>query len=179
MKTDLAEFLDSGKCLYRESVSWGAIRLRISSYSSTKPAPPTYVSSARAIVFRQDCVLVITEAHGEKHILPGGRRQKGERPETTLRREILEESGWRISGVARLGFMHLHHLSAKPDKYEYPYPDFIWPIYVANAHKFLPGARAPEETAMQADFLSIADVLRLPLNPGQRALLNVAIGNRG
>lgn len=175
MKPDLLEFLASGTCLYREGVSWGMLRLHISYYLGVKPSPPEYISSVRAIVFRQHSILVITDARGEKYIIPGGRKQKGEDPAATLRRELLEESGWEIGNVVQLGFMHFHHLSAKPDNYEYPYPDFVWPVYVADALRSVPSARVPEETAMQADFVPIANVLRLPHNPGQRALLNAAI----
>lgn len=176
MNPELAGFLSVSIPVAEESVTWGdRMPLNITYYLCGQPPPIEYVSSVRAIVFRGDSVLVIRQEDGERYIIPGGRREKGEDPEETLRREVLEESGCTLASVTLFGFMHLHHLAPKPAGYEYPYPDFIWPIYLAEAGKFVPGARKPEQYAIGADFLPIEEVRQLPLRPGQRALLEAAL----
>lgn len=175
MNPDLRELIASGKCLCEETASWGTSRLQITYYLGTRQSPLEYVSSVRAIVFRGNSVLVITDAKGERYIIPGGRRENGETPEETLRREVREESGWSLVSFSQLGFMHLHHLTPRPTNYHYPYPDFVWPVYLAEAGEFTPGVTVPEQYAIEAHFLLVTDVLNLPLNAGQRALLDAAL----
>jgi 8-oxo-dGTP pyrophosphatase MutT (NUDIX family) len=82
----------------------------------------------------------------EWHVLPGGRRHRGETPEQTLRREIWEEAGLLVETPAQLGFMHLHHLSPQPPGYAYPYPDFLWLVYAVEA------ATAPDPDRVADDY---------------------------
>ena len=67
----------------------------------------------RGLVFHGDAVLIWREADGI-HLLPGGRRENGETLEATLRRELLEETGWQVCRASMLGFMHYHHLGPEP-----------------------------------------------------------------
>ncbi len=79
MDSELAEFLAFGKLLDTETVNWGEeIRLEISYYSSDILPPLKYISSVRAIVFRGNSVIVVTNEMGRYYILPGGRCEKGE-----------------------------------------------------------------------------------------------------
>lgn len=95
---DAASFLNqlaSLQPLTEEYATWGdgIIKLRIKSYLSDEEPPLELVSSVRAIVFQNDTILVTRNANGS-HIVPGGRREAGGDLEKTVRRELLEETGW-------------------------------------------------------------------------------------
>src|SRR3990170_9043786 len=137
MQKDLSDFLADGTRLYEGSTNWGGtMPLQITLYLCNKLPPLEYVSSVRAIVFQERSVLVITQENGQMYIIPGGRVQQGEAPLETLKRELLEETGWTLHKTKLLGCMHLHHLAPKPEGYSYPYPDFLWLIYIAEAKDF-------------------------------------------
>ena len=124
---DLTAFLARHKPVTNADALWrgGTIRLRSDSYLSRDSPPLAYVTSVRSVVLRRDDVLTVRN-RDEWHVLPGGRREEGETPEQTVRREVLEEAGGLIGRPVQLGFTHLHHLTPKPSDYEYPYPDFLW-----------------------------------------------------
>ncbi|HEX9896499.1 MAG TPA: NUDIX domain-containing protein [Dehalococcoidales bacterium] len=176
MNAELKAFLASGTLISENKVMWGGeISLRISYYLGNENPPIDYVSSVRAIVFHDNSVLVVKEKNGQLYITPGGRVEPGEKLDETLRREVLEETGWTLSITKPLGFMHFHHLSSKPLGYRYPYPDFIWPIYLAEAGEFVPYARVPDDYALMADLLLIDEVRKLPIEKVQLMLLEAAI----
>lgn len=176
MNTKLKAFLASGTLIAENRVMWGGeIPLSISFYLGDKNPPTDYVSSVRAIVFHDDSVIVMKEKNGHLYITPGGRVEPGEQLEETLRREILEETGWTISSTKPLGFMHFHHLGDKPIGYRYPYPDFIWTIAVAEAGEFVPEARIPDDYALMANWLPVDEVRSLPMDKVQLVLLEAAV----
>ena len=176
MLADLSTYLASGAPLSEESASWldGQIQLRIRGYLTGWMPPLDAITSARCLVFRNDAVLVQRDQHST-HILPGGRREPGESPLETVRREVLEETGWRLADPVLLGFGHFRHLTPKPPGYAYPYPDFVQVVYVADAVDFVPGARLDDGYEVESVFRSIPDVQRLPLPPNQRLFLEAAL----
>jgi len=176
MEEQLYNFLTTGTYLCSESVTWGngTIPLQSKYYLSNKQPPLKYVSSVRAIVFRENSVLVITSRQGQLYILPGGRVETGELPLETLKREVLEETGWSLRTTVLLGFMHFKHLGPKPDNYEYPYPDFIWPIYIGEANSYTPEAILPDDWVKQSHFQLIREVQNLPIREGEILLLDAA-----
>ena len=91
------------------------MRLRITAYLSASPPPVAYINSVRAIVFQGDAVVVVRGILGptDLHIVPGRRREVDETLDETLRREVLEETGWTIANVVMLGFMHFHILDRR------------------------------------------------------------------
>jgi hypothetical protein len=131
---EVRAFLDRHAARAEEEVRWygGAMPLRLAYFLSAELPPPEYVTSVRAVVLHQDTVLVLRNADSV-HALPGGRREPGESFEQTLRREILEESGWAIRAPRPLGFVHLRHLAPRPAGYAYPHPDFFWAVHAAGA----------------------------------------------
>ena len=178
MDSDLALYIKSGKLVSEWTAVWGdGIHLEIIGYLGIEQPPIKYVTSVRGVVFRNNEVLIVRGPNGY-HVIPGGRREKGEKLEETLCREILEESGWTIGELSLLGFMHFHHLSPKPANYDYSYPDFLWLLYIAEAGKHIPRARIQGEWELGVDFYPIDDARLLPLENGQLELLQAAVENR-
>lgn len=159
-----------------ESAVWGdgSLPLRITSYLSSEQPPLDYVTSVRSVVLQSNSVLVVRDGANSFHVMPGGRREKDESIEATLRREILEEAGWTIIGVSPLGFMHFHHLAPKPDGYIYPHPDFVQLVYAAHAGEFVPEAQQVGEYELETSFQPIVEAQRLNLTASQRLFLDEA-----
>lgn len=185
MAPDLAAALAGQTPLAEESVVWGKggatpLPLRIAGYLGAEAPPPAYVTSVRALVFRGEALLALPEP-GATHILPGGRREGDEAPEATLRREVLEESGWALGTVSPLGFMHYRNLGPRRpqpagDPYRYPYPDFLNLVFLAEADTFDPAALLPNEYEREPYTLRpIAEVRAATLTPIARAYLEVAL----
>jgi len=180
VQEDLTDFLNGGTKLCEAEFAWGngSIPLHLT-YSLSGDLPPAeYVSSVRAILFRGDQALVVTNHENEKYIFPGGRVEEGETFLDTLSREVLEETGWTFTNPQMLGYMHFHHLGEKPDNYRYPYPDFIWPIFTAEADRFETSAIQPDDYVRESCFRPVKEVFNLPLEEGQLLLLKAALRRR-
>ena len=171
----LTEFLTAATSLCEGKTVWGTMPLQLTYYLSKREPPLEYVSSVRAIVFREDSALVITQENGEVYILPGGRVEKGEKALETLKREILEETGWALFKTKLLGGMHFHHLGLKPEGYAYPYPVFLWPIYIAEAKDFTAEAIIHDDWVSESHFLPIDEVRKLTIRQGELLLLETAL----
>jgi 8-oxo-dGTP diphosphatase len=179
METELATFLARHEHLTEEEVVWGggSIRLQIRCYLGIAIPPLKYVTSVRSIVFKRDCVLVLRNLD-DTHIYPGGRREANESLDETLRREVLEETGWEIGEVTPLGFIHFHHLAPMPPYYPYPHPDFMQVVYIADALRFVPGARSEDDYEVEAGFRPVSEVAAMSLSPGQHLFLKAALQAR-
>lgn len=172
-----AEFLSAHVVRAEEDACWGELRLHVTTYLSRDLPPAELITSARAVVLRADGVLVVRDPVGV-HILPGGRRKAGETLEQAVRREVLEETGWAIDPPRLLGVKHFRHVSPKPARYLYPYPDFFQVVYAAQAHRFDPSGRETDGYELDAEFQPTAEVQRLPCPPSERVFLAAALGWR-
>src|SRR5579859_4927179 len=139
MTDKIFNFLASRNPLSEEDQVWGNgdLAFTVRAYICQDCPPLEYVTSVRALVFQDDKLLTITDEQAT-HILPGGRVEKGETREATLRREVLEETGWTLRNIRQIGFLHYRHQNLKPPEYRYPYPDFIQLVYMADADVFQP-----------------------------------------
>jgi ADP-ribose pyrophosphatase YjhB (NUDIX family) len=181
MDSELAEFLASGIKVAEDSTIWDEGRMPLAiTYRLSDTLPPLkYVSSVRAVLLHNDKVMVVRDGKNHYHILPGGRREEHETLEETLRREILEETGWTMKGVSLLGFIYLHHLSPRPPDYTFPYPDFLWTIYMAEADRYLPEKQVQGKYELEADFRFVDETRELLDEPGQLAFLEATIKLQG
>ena len=155
--------------------TWGSgVKLEITGYLSTETPPTDLVSSVRAIVLKEDRVLVMTNLDST-HIIPGGRVEEGETHEETLQRELLEEAGVEIRAGPQIGLVHLRHTTPKPKGYPHPYPDFLWPVYAASFVGLIPGAKVDDDYEIASEFMPLQEVRRLALDEYERAFLKAAV----
>jgi 8-oxo-dGTP pyrophosphatase MutT (NUDIX family) len=137
-----ADFLSRHTPLASGDEIWGSPAypqpLRLTWYRTDEAPPLALVTSVRAIIFRDDEVLVVREPNGKPYVIPGGRCEAGESNEATVRREALEEVGWALGPLTPLGFAHLRNLGPCPPNHPYPYPDAFQTIYVADATEISP-----------------------------------------
>ena len=90
--------------------------------------------------------------------LPGGGVDAGEQPLAALHREILEETGWTISGVRRVGAYR---------RFTYM-PDYcLWAeklctIYLARTARQIHAPREPHHSAIWTPLSEAADMLDTP-----------------
>jgi len=95
--------LDNRTCFADRLVLWpdGPVRAR---YFRDGPFPAALVGSARAVVFRRSKVVVVRDRSGARHVQPGGHIEPGETTEAALRRELAEETGWRVGALSPFCF---------------------------------------------------------------------------
>ena len=137
--------------------------------------PDELISSARAILFQGDAVMVIRDHNNDPYIVPGGRREPGETVLETLHREVQEETGWSLRETAVLGFVHFQHLTAKPRGYPYPYPHFMQAIFTAWAGCYDASVFEEDFYVTSSSFLPVETVLAWRLSSGQAELLRAAL----
>lgn len=173
----MSSFLDSCTLLAEEQIVWpSGIPLTLAGYRVERAdqMPLDSVTSVRCIVLRGGDVLVLRKPN-EDYILPGGRRESDESLEATLHREVLEETGWTIGQPQLIGCLHFRHLAPEPDGYRYPYPDFLQPVYVAEALEYNVDALGHDPLDGDAIFVPAVESGALPLRACQRALLELAL----
>jgi len=171
MPENLQHFLQNLEPLSIEVAHWGTMELQLTHYLSKELPPRHLITSARAVVLQSDRVLVVRDKADSVHILPGGRCEPGEELLETVRREVLEESGWSLTNIELLGFRHFHHVTPEPPDYAYPYPDFCQAIYAACAEHFFPAAREFDQYVLETFFCPIAEAKTLKLSPAEQQYL--------
>ena len=163
-----------------EDVRWrytdgSSLHLHAAYYVGVFTPPHELVTSVRVVVVEAGNVLTLRNPDGV-HALPGGRRRPGETFEETLRREIREESGCLIEEPRPLGVAHLRHLGAKPPDYAYPYPDFLWLVFVAESAGLQDATGVRDEYELEAVFEPPAVALRR-VDLGSRVFVRAALGD--
>lgn len=100
--------------------------MRVRGYRWTLTVPEVMVSAVRAVVFKEQRVIVLTESGGTRHVMPGGRREAGESLEATVRRELLEECGWHVGELQPFAFLHFEHADPSLPVDWYAFADLIY-----------------------------------------------------
>lgn len=170
---ELLEYLKNSHHISGVDVVWGT-PLRIDSYVNTKLPPRAleYTISVRCLVMRGSEVLVMQDPTNF-HLLPGGHREAGESFEETIRREVLEESGWSIQPPLRfLGIRHMQHSVPYPP---YPFPEHLQLVYCAHAGDYHPEAREKDDYELGATFYSLEELATLSLSQEDRGFLQAAL----
>lgn len=167
---DLFTFLQSYIPIAQESAIWGngTIPLEITSYLSQELPPLDLITSVRALVIGSNQVLVVRDPGGY-HLLPGGRRETGETLLQTLRRELLEETGWLLSNITLIGFKYFRHLDPNTT-----FPDFLQIVYTGRPEAFYPEAREQNSYEIEAIFRPYAELSTLSLTASDLAFLDAA-----
>lgn len=78
--------------------------------------------SSRGIVLKGDKMLAFVKQNTRQYKLPGGGREGAETPKETFAREILEETGYTVKNIQRLGITKgytqtSHVFTAETDRY--------------------------------------------------------------
>lgn len=181
MNSELTAFLSEKKLLNEASAIWGkgSLPLQISYYLSDELPPTDYITSVRCVLFRNvpsvKQVMVVRDATNNYHVIPGGRVKPGEKLLDTLRREVLEETGWTISGCSLFCVARFHHQAKKPIDYPYPYPDFIQLIYRAHAVAYDPEAKQASSYELETLFRPINEAKYSLTENSQLLILNAAM----
>jgi 8-oxo-dGTP pyrophosphatase MutT (NUDIX family) len=156
--------------------TWGGPNgCRSTAYLTQLPGPDEHVVSARAVVLRRGRdgaageVLVLRTPLGPL-AMPGGRREPGETLEQTLRREVLEESGWTMTVIQPIGFIHIHRTDPPAPDVPYPSGEFLWAIYAAEAGEHRPQSIVsnPTELFLGLGFRPVDAVRAIPLDTFRR-----------
>lgn len=93
--------------------------------------------------------------------LPGGGIDAGESPLRALHREVIEETGWTITGIRRLGAYRRFTYMPEYDKWA----EKICAIYLARPVRAL---CSPRESGHTAVWMPIGTALRMLDNSGDR-----------
>ncbi len=96
--------------------------------------------------------------------LPGGGIDPGEHPIPALHREVMEETGWRIAGMRRLGAFRRFTFMPEYD---------LWAEKVCTVYAAHPVRRIgpPTEAGHSAVWLPVDEALSRLGNPGDRGML--------
>ena len=122
-----------------------------------------------AVLLDKSGVLLTHQAEPEPEFqLPGGGIDKGEHPIAALHREVMEETGWHITGLRRLGAFR--RFTFMPE-YE------LWAEKLCTIYLARPTLRisAPTEPGHRAVWTSPAQALQVLGNDGDRAMLALAL----
>ncbi len=157
-----------------EIYQWPLARFAVNTYLHTTPPPITCITSVRAVVLRDGAVLVVRDPTSY-HILPGGRREAGERLAETVTREVLEETGWQIELGPLLGFKHFQYLTSPPTEISVPQSDFAQLVYVATAVAYRPEAIEQDGYELGAEFVPLTQITQVALMENERLFLQAAL----
>lgn len=118
-----------------------------------------------AVLLRGDQILTTMQDGPEPDFqLPGGGIDPMEQPLTALHREMMEETGWRVSGLRRFGAFRRFCYMPEYDKWA----EKLCTVYVGRPALQI---AQPSEAGHYAVWLDVAVALRLLGNAGDRAML--------
>lgn len=127
---------------------------------------------AYAILLRGDDILLTHQAEPDDDFqLPGGGIDPGENPLPALHREVMEETGWHISGARRFGAFRRFCYMPEYDRWA----EKVCTIYIARPTLRL---GPPSEPGHSACWMPAHHALDILGNAGDRAMLAKALTAR-
>ncbi|MBV1868944.1 MAG: NUDIX hydrolase [Marinosulfonomonas sp.] len=125
---------------------------------------------AYAVIARDNAVLLTHQAYPKSEFqLPGGGIDPGESPYQALRREVIEETGWSITGLRKLGVYRRFVFMPEYD---------MWAEKIAHVFLARPvrAQSEPSEYGHTAVWTSTQTAIDLLANDGDRAFVQRMIG---
>ena len=118
-----------------------------------------------AVLLRGDSILAtFQQAPVPEFQLPGGGIDAGEQPVAALHREVIEETGWKIDVIRRIGVFRRFTFMPEYD---------LWAEKLCTVYLARPVLRLgpPSEAGHTAVWLPVAEAVARLGNPGDRAML--------
>ena len=118
-----------------------------------------------AVLLRGDSILAtFQQAPAPEFQLPGGGIDAGEQPVAALHREVIEETGWKIDVLRRIGAFRRFTYMPEYD---------LWAEKLCTVYLARPVLRLgpPSEAGHTAVWLPVAEAVARLGNPGDRAML--------
>lgn len=132
-------------------------------------APYRERPGAYGLILRGRTMLIArTTQPGEEFQLPGGGVDPGETPLRALHREAMEETGWTLRPLRRLGAFQRYCFM----------PDYgVWARKVCHLYLCRPGLRvaAPVEPDHRPVWMDVVEAAERLYNPGDRAFVRALI----
>lgn len=154
--------------------TWDGVPLEARVFLSDELPPRAFVGSVRAIVLKAQEVLLV---HSSVPILSVGGRCEGEEAlEQGLLREVAEETGWRVSPISVIGFIHTWHLDGQRPNWGRPAPDFVDPLFAVEAISFDAMLKKPDEH--DCEFIPVAEVKNFSVDELNQTFLREALRKR-
>jgi 8-oxo-dGTP pyrophosphatase MutT (NUDIX family) len=177
MDDRLVAWLQRHEPVCEDTANWfdGRVRLQVTLYLTDDLPPLEFVTSVRCLVFKGPDAVLVQRDISSVHILPGGRREGAESLDSTLRREVLEETGWALRDPVLLGVLHFRHLTPRLPDDRHPYPDFLQVVFAADADMFLPDAKLDDGHEVDSTFRSLNQLHELELPEAQRLVLEAGL----
>ena len=131
--------------------------------------------ATRALILHQGRLLLVNAYPGGRSDLwcaPGGGAEPGQSLPTNLMREVMEETGWHITGIRRLGAFRRFTYMPEYD---------LWAEKICTVYLARPTLQIspPTEDGHQAVWMQPEAALRLLGNAGDRAMLALALRQAG
>lgn len=122
-----------------------------------------------AILLNGDSILTTFQQEPKPEFqLPGGGIDRGEHPIAALHREVMEETGWRIAPLRRLGAFRRFTYMPDYDRWA----EKLCTIYIARPVRRI---TAPTEAGHSAIWLPVTEALAMLGNAGDRGMLARAL----
>ncbi|MDE0190744.1 MAG: NUDIX hydrolase [Gammaproteobacteria bacterium] len=170
----IERFRRSRKPVATDTESWfgGRMVFTVHTYLGLVSEPIEPVTSVRCVLRCRNRIMLMKDAEGRQHVLPGGRIEPGESHLGALSRELLEETGYTLAKVEQLGACVFTHTTPRPTDDCYPYPRFVHLIYRGEAGEHNPRAWKRHGHEVSSRFVKREELDSITLTDGERVFVD-------